>query len=279
MRLVKKINNNVALGVDDDGRDVVVFGKGVGFRHMPYDVGAKDEIQRVFYDVNRGMAASIAGLDDQVLLASSDIVDLAKMELECKLNPNLVVTLADHIQFAIERRKEGIDVTNPLSSEVAFVYPNELKVARTGVAMVNARVADAKLPEDEACAIALHIVNGELGGAGDESNIDLVLKTAQIMGKVTSIIEEELHVSLDRSSYAYNRFVAHFRYLVARLSNNESEQSQNSSLFDQAARDFPDIYSCVEKIQEYLQDAYGWSCSNEELLYLMMHVNRLVTTH
>ncbi|RRG00383.1 MAG: PRD domain-containing protein [Lactobacillus sp.] len=40
---------------------------------------------------------------------------------------------------------------------------------------------------------------------------------------------------------------------------------------------FPDIYSCVEKIQQYLADTYGWSCSNEELLYLMMHVNRLVT--
>lgn len=277
MRLVKKINNNVALGIDDSGRDVVVFGKGVGFKHMPYDVGATDEVQRVFYDVSRSMAGTIAGLDDRVLLASSDIVDLAKMELECKLNPNLVVTLADHIQFAIERRKEHIDVTNPLANEVAFVYPNELRIAKTGVAMVNARVEDAELPESEACAIALHLVNGEMGGAGDASSIDLVMESARIMKKVTSIIEEELSVTLDRNSYAYNRFVAHFRYLVARLARNESEQTKNSSLFDQAAKDFPDIYSCVVKIQEYLQTEYGWSCTNEELLYLMMHVNRLVT--
>lgn len=122
-----------------------------------------------------------------------------------------------------------------------------------------------------------HIVNGEMGGAGDTSSIDLVMETARIMKEVTKIIESELGVTLDRRSYAYNRFVGHFRYLVARLSHGESEQTKNSSLFEQAAKDFPDIYSCVEKIQRYLADTYSWSCSNEELLYLMMHVNRLVT--
>lgn len=277
MRLVKKINNNVALGVDDSGRDVVVFGKGVGFKHMPYELTQTDEVQRVFFDVSKGMTQTLAGLSDNVLLASSDIVDLAKMELDCKLNPNLVVTLADHIQFAIERCREGIDVHNPLSNEVAFVYPNELRIGRTGIAMVNARVEDADLPEDEACAIALHIVNGELGGVGASSDMDIVMESARIMKEVTKIIEDEFGETLDRRSYAYNRFVAHFRYLVARLSRGESEETKNSSLFDQAAKDFSDIYSCVEKIQDYLKTTYGWSCSNEELLYLMMHVNRLVT--
>ncbi|MCH3943362.1 MAG: hypothetical protein LKE37_06810 [Atopobiaceae bacterium] len=36
MRIVKKINNNVALAVDACGKDVVVFGKGIGFPQMPY---------------------------------------------------------------------------------------------------------------------------------------------------------------------------------------------------------------------------------------------------
>lgn len=91
-----------------------MFGKGVGFKYMPYDITPTDEVQRIFFDVSRGMAGTLAGLSDNVLLAASDIVDLAKMELECKLNPNLVVALADHIQFAIERRREGIDVQNSL---------------------------------------------------------------------------------------------------------------------------------------------------------------------
>ena len=277
MLLTKKINNNVAFGVDDADHAIVVFGKGIGFHHMPYEITAEDDIQRVFHDVNSSIASAIASIDDDVLLASSDIVSLAKMELECKLNPNLPFTLADHIQFAIERRKEGLDIDNPLSGDVAFVYPTELGVARTGVAMVNNRVKGADLPEDEACAIALHIVNGEVGGANDESSISLVMTSAKIMTRVTAIIEEQTGVKLNRESYAYNRFAAHFRYLTARLMKNEEEKTGNSSLFEQASSDFPEVYACVKKINDYLLEEYGWQCSREELLYLMMHVNRLIT--
>lgn len=277
MGLTKKINNNVAQGVDSAGRDVVVFGRGIGFHRMPYETTPEDDVQRVFYDVSGDVASAISSINDNVLLASSDIVELAKMELDCKLSPNLAFTLADHIQFAIERQSEGIAIQNPLEHDVAFVYPAELRVARTGVAMVNRRVPGANLPEQEACAIALHIVNGEVGGAGDESTIDVVMQSARIMTKASAIIEAETGVKLDHESYAYARFVAHFRYLVARLMKGEMESTSNSSLFQQAATDFPEVYRCVEKINDYLQQQYGWNCSNEEKLYLMMHVNRLIT--
>lgn len=277
MRLTKKINNNVALGVDDAGVDVVVFGKGIGFHHMPYELVDTSDVLRVFHDVSTSLASQLGPISDSILLAASDIVELARMELECRLNPNLPFTLADHIQFAIERRAEGIDIQNPLSAEVAFVYPSELGVARTGVAMVNRRVKGAELPEEEAYAIALHLVNGELGGAGDESSIHLVMESARIISFAVKVIEDDAGIELDRESYAFQRFAAHFRYLVARLMRGgEVTPSKNSSLFEQVAQDFPEVFLSVRKIADHLQSEYAWSCSNEELLYLMMHVNRLV---
>lgn len=279
MRLTKKINNNVALGIDDAGHDVVVFGKGIGFHHMPHELLDASRVQRVFRDVSKTIADSIGPIDDEILLASSDIVELAKMDLDCKLNPNLPFTLADHIQFSIQRRREGIDIQNPLAREVASVYPIELRISRTGVAMINRRVRGADLPEDEAFSIALHLVNGEAGGAGNRSSISLVMKSARIIEKISAIIEESTSVVLDRESYAFHRFAAHFRYLVARLTENgEEEQTRNSALFEQAAADFPEIYRCVVRIGDHLFQEYGWHCSNEELLYLMMHINRLITS-
>lgn len=279
IRLTKKINNNVAFGVAGNGSHVVVFGKGIGFKRMPHTLTSDDDVSRVFYDVSKGAAGALADIDDKVLLASSDIVELARMELEdVKLNPNLPFTLADHLQFAIQRVREGLFVANPLSEEVAFVYPAELRVARTGVAMVNKRVPVANLPEEESYAVALHLVNGEMGAAGDRSTIDVVQKTAHIMTKVSQIIEESCGCKLDHDSYAYARFVRHFRYLVARLQENVEENTDNGSLFKEAAAGFPKVYLCVTQISAYLRMEYGWTCSNEELLYLMMHVNRLVTT-
>lgn len=173
-----------------------------------------------------------------------------------------------------------LDVPSPLASEVSFVYPVELRIARTGVTMINRRVEGANLPEDEAYAIALHIVNGELGAAGDESTIHLVMESAKVISVATDIIERDTGASIDRESYAFHRFTAHFRYLVARLMKGDehAESTKNNTLFKQAAQDFPEVYGCVRKIASYLESTYQWSCSNEELLYLMMHINRLITS-
>lgn len=38
MEVYKKINNNVALARDAKGRELVVFGKGIGFASMPYEI-------------------------------------------------------------------------------------------------------------------------------------------------------------------------------------------------------------------------------------------------
>lgn len=38
MLITKKINNNVAMAQDADGHELVVFGKGIGFRQTPYEL-------------------------------------------------------------------------------------------------------------------------------------------------------------------------------------------------------------------------------------------------
>ena len=37
MRVIRNINNNVALCLDGNGNEVVAFGKGIGFKKPPYD--------------------------------------------------------------------------------------------------------------------------------------------------------------------------------------------------------------------------------------------------
>ena len=69
--------------------------------------------------------------------------------------------------------------------------------------------------------------------------------------------------------------MAHLRFLIRRLMRGSCKETENSGLFRQAARDFPDAYRCAAGVNEYLKRDYNWSCSDEEMLYLMMHVNRL----
>lgn len=274
MLILKKINNNVALASTDAGEEVVVFGKGVGFHEMPYELQDESVIQRVFRDVDEKSVGGFANIADDVLLVASDIVAMADKALDCKLAGNLVVCLADHLQFAVTRDDDELAIENPLSHEVAFVYPRETELGHRALALVR-ELLGVQLPECEATSVALHLVNAEVDGMGSAQDMDLVMKSTVILDRATQIVEGQLGQTLDRSSYAYVRFVAHLRFLIRRLMRGSCKETENSSLFRQAARDFPDAYKCAAGINEYLKHTYNWSCSDEEMLYLMMHVNRL----
>lgn len=274
MLILKKINNNVALASSDAGEEIVVFGKDVGFHEMPYELEDESVIQRVFRDVDEKCIGGFANIADDVLLVASDIVAMADKALDCALAGNLVVCLADHLQYALERTGDGITIENPLSHEVAFVYPREVELGRRGIELVSERMG-VNLPESEITSIALHLVNAEVDGMGSSQDMDLVMKSTVILERATQVIEGQLGQQLDRTSYAYVRFVAHLRFLIRRLMRGGCKETENSGLFRQAARDFPDAYRCAAGINEYLKRDYNWSCPDEEMLYLMMHVNRL----
>lgn len=274
MLILKKINNNVALASNGAGEEIVVFGKGVGFPKMPYELEDESVIQRIFADVDEQYMGVAQSVSDDVLLASSDIVSAAGETLDCKLSGNLAFTLADHLQYAIERTAEGIVFENPLASEVRFVYPREVALGARGIEIVRERTG-VELPACEDVSIALHLVNSEIDGMGSAQDMGLIMKSAVVLDRATQIIERHLERQLDHSSYAYVRFAAHMRFLIRRLMQGGGQKTQNLGLFGRATQDFPDAYACARDISEYLGEAYGWSCSDEELLYLMMHVNRL----
>lgn len=110
---------------------------------------------------------------------------------------------------------------------------------------------------------------------GRAKDMDFIMKSTRVLDEVTHSVEKQLGCSLDTASYCYIRFLAHLRFLVRRLVKGSCTQTENSSLFMQAARDFPEAYQCAYAINRVFEKEFKQSCSDEELLYLMMHINRL----
>lgn len=52
MKVIKKINNNVALCLDSSGAQLVAMGKGIGFPAVPYELKDLSCIQQTFYNVD-----------------------------------------------------------------------------------------------------------------------------------------------------------------------------------------------------------------------------------
>lgn len=270
MQIIKQINNNVALARDGNGNEIVILGKGIGFRATPYELTDLSIIERSFYDVDARYADMIKGLPQAVLLASADIVEQAEINLDCGLNPNLPFTLADHLNFALERKDKGIDITIPLAYDVQHLYPREYELGLMALDVIEDYVK-IRLPNSEAVNVALHLINGETE-VGDMHSVILTLK---IIADVKTIVEQDLDMKLEEEGYHYSRFMMHLRYLIQRLASNKQVNDSGFSMLRTMAREYPDIYICAQKIADYFEKTWNWECNQEEVLYLMLHISRI----
>ncbi len=46
-------------------------------------------------------------------------------------------------------------------------------------------------------------------------------------------------------------------------------------MMDQMVGQFPQAYRCVLVMEQYLKETMEWEISEEEQLYLMLHINRM----
>ena len=129
MKVIKNINNNISLCLDSRNNEVVAFGKGIGFTKPPYDVPLS-KIDRTFYDVDEEQLAVLNRIPEDVLEAAAEIVDLANEKMDNQFRENVMFTLADHIDFAIQRYQKNINIQLPLFYEVRQLYPNESEIGK-----------------------------------------------------------------------------------------------------------------------------------------------------
>ena len=262
MKLLRKINNNAAVAQDNRGREMVVLGRGVGFHPMPYELTDLSVVYRTFYDVDPQYYEILSNLPEDALLAAADITEQSEITLRTELNPNLPFTLADHIAFAQQREKQGIRMAAPLHYDVQHLYPREYELGLRALETVRLRTSSS-LPRAEAVSIALHIVNAELEG----SDLSSTLTAVEVLNEVTSAVEQELGIVLNRESYNYARF--------AMLSAGVAMEQGSGKMLDELSLEYPAIYHCACAVAQGIEQRHGWHCSRDEVLYLMMHIYRV----
>lgn len=111
MKILKKINNNVVLALDENNQEIVVVGKGIGFPKTPYVLKDVSKVEHIFVNArNNKVLETFTELPTEVILLAERIINVGKAVLKKEeLNKNLLVTLSDHIAFALERVRENID--------------------------------------------------------------------------------------------------------------------------------------------------------------------------
>ncbi len=268
MKVVKNINNNVSLCIDKKGRECIAFGKGIGFIKPPYEVPLS-QIERTFYSNNLIDYEGIKNVPEQIIRLAIHIVDEAERNLHVTFMSTTALALADHIYFAIQRMHQHMSLKLPLREDMKQLYANELSEAYKALDLIEKDIG-VKLSKDEAPTIALHFINNRVG---EENTCDILSK--KMMKECIAIIEKEYSFSINKESFNYSRFVTHLDFLVRRTTKNDQISSVNVSMFEALRKEYPSAYTCVLKISEKFKENLKKSLSDEEKMYLMLHINRL----
>ena len=271
----KVINNNIISVYEKSGAEVIVMGRGIGFKKKQGEVVPADQISKIFRIKSRTLAEQfkelLANMPLERVRISDEIISHAKDHLKLKLNQSIYVTLTDHINFAIERVSQGIEPQNALLWEIKRFYPQEFQLGIYALELIQDRLG-ILLPEDEAGFIALHFVNAEYG-----TDIRDAVKFPDQMQAIVDIVEHDLGILLDESSLHYERFVTHIKFLIQRIYRKELLSSEDRELSLMMQRKYPREYQCSLKVAEYIMQATGSRLSEEEIMYLSVHIRRVST--
>lgn len=272
MRAIKRINNNAAICVDGSGRQLIALGRGVGFGDMPREVSLKD-VKRTFYGVDPKYLSFIDEVDPDILEFSAQFADIVTQQLSYELSSNLPITLADHIQFAIKRAREHMVVSMPLAVDVEQAHPVEYRLAEIALKGIQ-RTFGVRMPKGEAAGIALSIVSSAVGSSARTA--ELSERTDRLLAGIVQIVEADMGVKVDQSSFAYMRFTTHLRYLLDRIAKGKPVESENLGLYEVLEEQYPEVVACARRIAGLISRSFDAELTREELIYLILHVNRII---
>lgn len=272
MTVVKNINNNVSLCLDGNGKEVIVFGKGVGFIKPPAQVPLS-KIERTFYHVNSHYLGILQDVPQEILDFTARQMIFLRDKLPYETTANLTFVLADHLAFAMERARKGIYIPMPSAYEMETSWPLEMEVGRDLVKTMEQEFK-VRLPHGEAQAVAMHFINARSSHA-DEACVNIEERYEEILERTTRIIEEEMALTVRRDSFNYARFATHVQYLLRRIFENQSIDSENIQMYESIREEYETASRCVDRIAEYLKQNWQAQLTEEEMLYLIMHVNRV----
>lgn len=273
MKIVKVFNNNVVMVLDQDQKEAIVMGRGLGFQKKAGDTLDDRLVDKVFTLADQSFNQAVSDLYVNISPQEVDIlllvIEEARQKLGTDLSENLYITLADHLHFAIARAKEHITLKNPLIWEVKKFYPVEYEIGLDMVAKVN-QTFDLSIEEDEAASIALHFVNAQKNG----QKLGQTIKIAQLLQELLDIVRRFYNQEFTEDNVSYLRFVTHLQYFAQRVVYGKHHEEGDTFLYEQIKLNYPKAFECASLIERYVARNYDFYVGKDELVYLTIHIQR-----
>lgn len=266
--LIKQVlNNNVVMAYDDNKVEVVVVGTGIGFHAKKNDLIDKAKIQKIFSCTADNKFKDFVGqISPEILELTQKISANAKEEFAIVLEDEVFMLLADHINFAIKRLREGMDLDNPFLYEIKHFFKDEYKIGLYAKDLIK-EMFNLEIPDEEVGYICMHLISSEF-----HQNRSSVNKVFKIIDVSINYLQEHYLKDVQEDSIAYNRLMNHIKFFAKRYAENE-ESDKEDVLLDTTIKDvFKQEVSCIDALSELLLEKFGRKVTQSEKNYIILHL-------
>lgn len=274
--IIKKIlNNNVVISDNKESQEVVVMGKGIAFNKKVGDKISLIAIDKMFVNHSgserQEMEKLVEKIPPDIIEVSKEIMLLAEKEIGYNYSEKSYLSLTDHLFYAIERARENISLPNPLLFDIKKFYSKEFKVALKAVEIVKNKL-NVDMTEEEAGVIAMHLANS----VTDYQDMATTMKNTEIVKNILNVVRRYFGCEFDENSTNYQRMVTHIQFFVQRIMNNELSEETDDFLYELVQSKYPEAFQCSLRVRDYLLTKRDISISHSEIIYLTIHINRVV---
>lgn len=278
MEIKQVLNNNVALVLNHSGEEVIVWGKGLGFQKSAGDLIDKDIVEKVFPTSDAStffkLQDVMSDIPEKYFETASQVLDQEGDVL--KLNGSLFLALSDHIYSAVKRFEEGLDIRNPLLFEIKKIYPDEFSLGLRALELIKENFG-VTFSEDEAAFIAMHIINAEVGLDDKHQTNSKAYQSTVLVQELLKFIRLFFKVPIDETSDYYSRFLTHLTFFSQRIIQNMPHKNEvDNELFGIVKKKYPNAFECVQTLATFIKEDYGYDISEDECLYLTVHIQRMI---
>lgn len=267
-RVRKVLNNNAILVIEPSKMQEIIFiGTGIGFNKKTNMEITIDESQATKYIQAPGIdiTSQVTKNNPIFLEIANAIIQDAKAQF-ADFDENILLTLSDHIAFAIKRINNDMIINNPFKNEARLLFADEYKIAANAQKYIKDK-CNILINDDEISYITLH-----LHSARTDEKVSQSVMLVTLVNESINEIEKLLNININVNSLAYSRLLTHIKYLVARC---RLKEQIHIDMNDYTKNSFPTSYIIATNIIQKLKKGLDLTIDDIEIGYLALHIERI----
>ncbi|WP_119318861.1 PRD domain-containing protein [Companilactobacillus formosensis] len=277
VEIAQVFNNNSALVNLGDHRQAIVKGKGIAFRRTKGNEIDSSKVEKIFYlntkTAQENLYFLIKDIPIDIVTTTYEIIDYAIKKFDYNVLDYAYITLGDHI-FGSYQRILSHTYQESLIPDMSNQYPIEYLISHHALNIIYKNL-HVKFPESETKSIALHFINAK--GAENQKSDLKEDTTKEINQIVKSILNANNIFRIDANSNYFDRFMIHLQYLAGRLNDSDDDDKEFSKNLEKEMRNsYPESFKIAKEIYDSLQSQLSVELNSNELLYFIIHIQRLI---